>query len=323
MSGAFSPAPSAETALHESPAPYRTLRQWITFHAAFSLGVIVLLIVDALVHGSTAHVAEVARVTGLFVVIWLLAFAQRVRFPRTASFVRYLLPLVLYPAIYGMLHAMVTAGRPSSTYLIDSVLHHIDLTLFGTDPVAWLGNHGHPLLTDLLHLTYFSYYFGMPVLMILMFRGNRRDDFRRALAAMIMGWYGALITYALFPALGPSRWMADQLPVLHGLLPITAWVQAFLAANLNPAVRDCVPSMHTGVTLLTLVFAFRFQRRYFWLFLLPGLGIIAATVYIQAHYAIDVILGIAAAGVIYWLSGVVYPEASVPHAPHRSGFDRM
>jgi hypothetical protein len=222
-----------------------------------------------------------------------------------------MLPLIFYGVVYVMVHEMITAGRPSSIYLIDAVLHRIDLALFGTDPIAWLGNHGHPLLTDILYLTYFSYYFGMPVLMILMFRGNRRQDFRRALAAMIMGWYGALITYALFPAIGPCRRMPDQLPVLQSWLPTTEWVRAFLAANLVPALRDCVPSMHTGVTLLTLVFAFRFQRRYFWLFLFPGTGIIIATMYIQAHYAIDVILGIGSAGVIYWLSGVVYPEKTV------------
>jgi membrane-associated phospholipid phosphatase len=104
--------------------------------------------------------------------------------------------------------------------------------------------------------------------------------------------------------------MPDLLPSLHGRLPSTAWIQAFLNANLVPAVRDCVPSMHTAVTLLTLIFAWRFQRRYFWIILLPGIGIIIATMYTQAHYAIDVILGIIAAAVIYWLSGVVYPEKS-------------
>jgi hypothetical protein len=310
MTGAFSRISSSETQLHEPAQDPASLRRWATFHTLFPLGVILLLAVDALAHGSTTHVAEVLVITAAFAAIWFAGFAVRRRYPGTANFTRYLLPLILYPVIYGLIHAMVTAARPSENFLIDDILHRIDLALFDTDPIVWLGTHGHPLLTDLLHLTYFSYYFGMPVLMILMFRSNRRGDFHRALAAMIMGWYGALITYALFPALGPIRWMSEQLPPLSGVLPVTAWVQGFLAANLTPAVRDCVPSMHTGVTLLTLIFAFRFQRRYFWLFLAPGLGIITATMYIQAHYVIDVILGIGAAGVIYWLSGVVYPERS-------------
>lgn len=310
MTGAFSRISPVQTQRHEPARDTASFRQWATFHTLFPLGVILLLAGDALAHRSTAHVAEVLGITAAFAAIWFAGYAVRRRCPGVANFTRYLLPLILYPVIYGLIHAMVTAGRPSEIFLIDNLLHRIDLSLFGTDPIIWLGTHGHPLLTDLLHLTYFSYYFGMPVLMILMFRGNRPGDFHRALAAMIMGWYGALITYALFPALGPNRWMPEHLPLLSGVLPVTAWVQGFLAANLTPAVRDCVPSMHAGVTLLTLIFAFRFQRRYFRLFLAPGLGIITATMYIQAHYVIDVILGIGAAGVIYWLSGVVYPEHS-------------
>lgn len=310
MSDAFSPAPPSDTALHETVDRIESLQAWTTFHVLFPLAVISGLIVYALVHGSTAHILPVAALTTLFASFWFLTFAQRKRFAKTTNFFRYMLPLVLYGVAYLPLHEMITAARPSSMYLTDDILRGIDVMLFGTDPIAWLGNHGHPLLTDALYLSYFSYYFGMPVLMILMFRGNRRQDFHRALAAMIIGWYGALFTYAIFPALGPSRWMPDLLPQLHGWLPTTGWIQAFLNANLVPAVRDCVPSMHTGVTLLTLIFAWRFQRRYFWIMLLPGIGIIFATMYTQAHYAIDVILGIGSAGVIYWLSGMVYPEKS-------------
>jgi membrane-associated phospholipid phosphatase len=51
--------------------------------------------------------------------------------------------------------------------------------------------------------------------------------------------------------------------------------------------------------LLTLAYARRFQPMYFRIFLLPGIGIIIATMYIQAHYVIDVLLGVAVAAVLY------------------------
>jgi hypothetical protein len=38
---------------------------------------------------------------------------------------------------------------------------------------------------------------------------------------------------------------------------------------------------------------------YFRIFLLPGIGIIIATMYTQAHYVIDVLLGVAVAAVLY------------------------
>jgi hypothetical protein len=296
------------TALNQDPVTVRSLREWATFSPLFALGVVMLLILHALLQGSVVQVGFVSGVTLAFTVVWFLAFWKRARWPRTAQFVRFLSPLLLYPLFYTRIHAMMTAARPSDLFLVDHALAAIDRALFGVNPIAWLGQHQIPVLTDILFLCYFSYYLGMPVLLVLMFRSSDIRDFRRVLSAMTVGWFGALVTYLLFPALGPGRWMTDQLPALHGLLPTTEWIKGFLAMNLDPNVRDCIPSMHTGVTLLTLVYGFQYQRRHFTLFLLPGLGIILATMYIQAHYVIDVMLGIIAAAMIYVATEKLNPQ---------------
>lgn len=299
MTSPTSLVPGIMTALDEDLSQLRTLRQWSSFSAIFALCTILLLVVDALLQGSTAYIAQVIFVTLGFFLLWLFAYFQRGHHPKTTNAIRYLLPIVLYPLLYGMIHAMITGGRPSDMYLIDDALLNIDHAIFGLNPIVWLGNHQHPALTDALHLAYFSYYFGAPVLLVLMFRGNAIADFRRVLAAITIGWYGALVSYALFPALGPQRWMPAELPALEGWLPTTQWVQTFLEVNLVPDVRDCVPSMHTGVTLLTLFYARRYQKRFFWIFLFPGIGVIIGTVYTQQHYVIDVLLGALAAIVIF------------------------
>ncbi len=291
--------PLPDSAMDGGASRCETLWQWLTPGSIITIGVISVLVVDALLHNSVANIPQVSALLLLFVLAWSIAFRVRTRFPRTASFIRHLWPLVLYPVLYGVIHGMITAARPSDTHLVDAALYRFDVALFSVNPIAWLGEHAQPLLTDALYLSYFSYYVGMPVLLILMWRGNRAEDFQRVATVMIAGWYGALISYALFPALGPSRWMPGELPVLHGLLPSTAWIQTFLTVNLQPEVRDCVPSMHSAITLLTLVYAYRYQRRFFHFYLAPGLGIILATMYIQAHYVVDVLLGILTAGVLY------------------------
>jgi len=43
----------------------------------------------------------------------------------------------------------------------------------------------------------------------------------------------------------------------------------------------------------------RYPPAYFQVFLVPGIGIIVATVYIYAHYAIDVLLGLLVAVVLF------------------------
>jgi hypothetical protein len=273
--------------------------QWLSFATIFGPAVVLLLILYAIVHGAAGHIIGPVMYLVVFTALWFSAFVLRRRIPRIATFVRFMLPLMLYGAFYVPMHEMLAAtGHP----LIDARLIAIDRAIFGTEPIAWLGSHGHPLLTDALYLCYFSYYAGMPVLLILMWRGSPEPAFRTALSAMIMGWYGALVTYAIFPAVGPNRFMPELLPLLQGWLPTTEWVKAFLSTNLQSSVRDCVPSMHTGVTLLTLTFAYRFQRRFFRIYLFPGIGVICATVYIQQHYVIDVFLGIIAFVIIYGIT---------------------
>ena len=274
----------------------QSIRSWANFSSVFALGVILVLVLDGVYHGAGNKAVPVLAFTLAAVGVWFLAFAFRDRYPRTASFVRYFLHLILYGAFYANVHAMMTAARPA---IVDASLVRIDLALFGANPNAWLGNHGSPLLTDFLYLSYFSYYFGMPVLLVLMWLRNTEGDFRMVLSAMTIGWYGALISYLLFPALGPQRFIPHELPALTGWLPTTPLIQAFLAMNVTPVVRDCVPSMHTGVTLLTLAFGYRFQRKHFKLYVVPACGLIFATMYLQQHYVIDVLLGVLAFAAIY------------------------
>jgi hypothetical protein len=277
----------------------------MTFSSIFALGVILILLLDAVYHGAGREAIPVLAFSLVAIGVWFLAFWLRGRYPRTASFTRFFLHLILYGAFYASVHTMMTAARPA---IVDAALVRIDLALFGANPNAWLGNHGFPLLTDFLYLSYFSYYFGMPVLLILMWRQNSESDFRPALSAMTIGWYGALISYLLFPALGPLRFIPHEMPALTGWLPTTPLIRSFLAANLTPAVRDCVPSMHTGVTLLTLAFGYRFQRMHFKLYVVPACGLIFATMYLQQHYVIDVLLGIVAFAAIYSFVAIFKPR---------------
>ena len=53
-------------------------------------------------------------------------------------------------------------------------------------------------------------------------------------------------------------------------------------------MHDCMPSGHTAVTLITLLFAWRAHRPTFWLILPFASGLILSTVYLRYHYVIDV-----------------------------------
>ena len=282
-----------------------SFRSWATFSSLFAFGVVLTLLIASTLEGAGVEALRALPFLALLVALQAASFLMRKRIPRLASFTRYFGHLLLYGAFYANLHAMFAVARP---FTVDAALVRCDEWMFGFNPVAWLGSHGTPILTDALALSYFSYYIGMPTLLLLMWRRNSEAQFRMVLSAMTIGWYTALVTYFLFPAIGPQRFMPARLPSLEAWLPTTAWIRAFLAANLTPVVRDCVPSMHTGITLLTLTFGYMYQRIFFWIYLPAGLGLLLATMYLQQHYAIDVVLGVLAFLAIFAYTRLARPQ---------------
>lgn len=70
------------------------------------------------------------------------------------------------------------------------------------------------------------------------------------------------------------------------------------------------PSSHVGICIINLVLLFKYARKGFY-FLLPiAVLLILSTVYIKAHYLIDVIAGFITAPIIYWLSLTCWKKLS-------------
>jgi membrane-associated phospholipid phosphatase len=60
--------------------------------------------------------------------------------------------------------------------------------------------------------------------------------------------------------------------------------------------RDCFPSGHTEIPLLTLWLARRYRRKLFLVYLPITAAMIFSTVYLRFHYVVDVLAGAALAG---------------------------
>jgi membrane-associated phospholipid phosphatase len=59
--------------------------------------------------------------------------------------------------------------------------------------------------------------------------------------------------------------------------------------------RDCFPSLHTGISVVMLVYVWRYRRKWLWLYGPMTFLIVWSTMYLRFHYGIDVIAGAALA----------------------------
>ncbi len=209
--------------------------------------------------------------------------------------------LFVFKETYYMVHPIHPVDYDS--YLIAS-----DLFIFGVHPTHWLTPYTHPLLTELLQLSYNSYYVLLLLPVIELYQRANRTQFFTAGFLLIYGFYLSYIGYFLFPGIGP-RFTLHEFGLLNIELP-GVWLTESLRHFVNVgesipdgvvnaaafAQRDIFPSGHTQVTLVALYIAFADRIRTRWIMLVLGSLLIVATVYLRYHYAVDV-----AAGVVFFV----------------------
>ncbi|RJP18922.1 MAG: phosphatase PAP2 family protein [Candidatus Abyssobacteria bacterium SURF_5] len=182
-------------------------------------------------------------------------------------------------------------------YDIDSQLIEIDLLLFRVHPTVFLSQFMNPYAVDLLEICYASFYFLPVILGFALYRKRKMREFEMFAIIACLGFYLSDIGNLLFPARGPSQ----TLTAYH-VIPLEGkWVGGFIRTliyTLEPYRYDCFPSGHVAVTLLTVVLAYRFERRLFWWMLPISIGLVFSTVYLRYHYVIDIFAGAALSGVI-------------------------
>ena len=112
-------------------------------------------------------------------------------------------------------------------------------------------------------------------------------------------------TYFLVPAIGP-RFTLEHLQIN----PVTGlWATQSIIDTLNfleSIQRDAFPSGHTEMTILTMIYAWKFSRKYFWVLSIIGTSLIFSTVFLRYHYVIDVVAGALLAYIVYLISGPLY-----------------
>lgn len=195
----------------------------------------------------------------------------------------------LQPAIEA-----VNAGR------YDALLAELDRRWLGELVPAWRGALGRPsAFTDAAYVVYVSFYL-LPVVVLLAARTWRgRVIMERGSFTVLLGFYLSFVGYFLWPTSGPRLPAADEAVLGGGA--VSRAVRAFLHAS-EGTTLDAFPSGHTALSLLTAhVGARLFPRAALLLFAWAG-GIIFATVYVQAHYAVDLAAGALLYPLALWLA---------------------
>jgi membrane-associated phospholipid phosphatase len=215
---------------------------------------------------------------------------------RVLWFLRGWYPILLIGLTYKELTYLIPRIHPRD---FDAMLAAIDYRMFGVNPTVWIERFTWPPLTEVLQLTYSTYYLLPVILGVVLWRKRWLDKYFFWVFVVMFGFYLSYLGYLAVPAIGP-RFLPSIIEAQTK--PLTGvWLFLPVRQMLDRAegiTRDCFPSGHTELTLLVLYYSHRFHRRTFWWFLPFGIGIILSTVYLRYHYVIDVVAGALVAAIV-------------------------
>lgn len=229
-----------------------------------------------------------------------VALALKQSLPSALVVLRDFLPFLLALLFYETLHDLTPLIRHD---VVDATLIAVDRRLFHVDVAVWMGRFAAPWLTHVMVFCYMSYFFAPAILAATIYWSGRRQLFRDFLVSLCVTTLIGYTGYLLVPAVGPYIFQADRFPER---LPGGGLESTFISTvdALKGYARDCFPSLHTAHTTVVLVFARRFSRKAFYVYLPIALGLYVSTIYLRMHYVVDVAAGFATA----WLAVVVGPR---------------
>lgn len=232
---------------------------------------------------------------------------------------------------------------PSTGYGFDSMLAGMDRSLFGTDPWklthAWLPSAE---ATRFIDLAYHPYFFPMTMgIAICTFLPlDSRQRLRHTLAYALLTIVPTSLVAWMIPAVGPcfeafyhhnmqfvaltDTLAAQQAELMRaGHAPLSSLtaqehLQSLLGAPtiVNGGGIAALPSMHNALSTLFLCFAVGFDRRWLWGAIPYAALILFGSVHLGWHYAIDGVVGIGLALLMWRIAGPI-ADAGLAQRPVR------
>ncbi len=210
----------------------------------------------------------------------------------------YVVPLIFltFKELYYMI-------KPIHGVDYDNYLISIDRFIFGTDPTHVLYFIANPILTEILQISYATFFFLPIILGINLLLNGKNKEFHFTTFSVVFGFFLSYVGYFFLPAIGPRFTLHDfaatntELPGLfltNYLREIVNAGESIPSGTLNPievVQRDVFPSGHTQMTLIVMYLSVKFKSCMRWFILPVGTMLIFSTVYLRYHYFVDLLGG--------------------------------
>ncbi|NOQ24371.1 MAG: phosphatase PAP2 family protein [Bacteroidales bacterium] len=186
----------------------------------------------------------------------------------------------------------------------DSILVNFESLLFGCQPSLEFSNYiPYRWFSEIMHFGYFSFYFisfGIPLL----YYFKARIEFEKTIFILISSFFFYYLIFIIFPSVDPQFYFsAEQITVPDAYL--FKYLMDIIITNFETQT-GAFPSSHVGISVILLILT-RKRFKVFFYILIPLVSILfLSTIYLKAHYVIDILGGIISGILFYWISNKIY-----------------
>lgn len=243
------------------------------------------------------------RLTVLILIIVVNRLTARFYTNKPLLFLKNLYPLLFLGFFYTETHYMKNIIFSAN---LDPYFYNTERLLWNCQPsIEFSKLYNQPWFNELMNVFYFSYYVIIGLSCIVLYV-KKAENAQKAIFTVIFSFYIYYLIFAVLPVVGPqyhiSNCNTEQAPrYFFGNL-----MHYILTDYEKPT--GAFPSSHVGIAIIIGYITYTHLRTLFFVTLPFVVGICFATVYIKAHYLVDVIAGIVSAPICIILSAKMYTK---------------
>lgn len=237
---------------------------------------------------------------GVLALIFLIISTDRLIQKPFFHFLRNFYPL----ALFGIFYAETDALNNVIFNNLDPYIVNFEETIFGGQPSIWFfQKFPWNWFNEIMNASYLSFYFLILILCFYVYRKNS-ENAKFPIFIVCSSFYIYYLIFILFPVVGPQFYFNPP----YNQIPDASFFRAAVKFidSIGERPTAAFPSSHVGIVCILWYLAYKYAKPLLKWYIPIGILLFFSTVYIKAHYAIDVIAGILSAPTLYWISSSLY-----------------
>jgi len=277
-------------------------RQWLPLHKVLVAYCLLTILISFL---PAIRVSPVAfYIPKVIVIVYVLAYKYlKEQFPELV--IKYL-NAIIGAGFLAFFYNETAQLNDAFLAPVDPYLVSLEESIFGNQPsLVFSEVAGSLLMTELMNLGYLSYYFIIASFLIISIHKLPYES-ERYLFICCQSFIIYYLIFIFIPSVGPQYYFPESVnKPAEGIFfqKAIAFIQF-----LGEAPTGAMPSSHVGITVIICILAYRKLRGFLYAVLPLTVLLVISTVYIKAHYVVDVIAGILSAPVILLVSAVLWKK---------------